>query len=62
MKLAAIEELLYEAVIVTGVSTVTADVVPVAVPLWEPAGIVKLAGMLNTAGLLLARATTAPVP
>src|SRR5450432_1837889 len=59
---AAFEELLYEAVIVTGVSAVTTDVAAVAVPLCAPVGIVKLAGTLNTAGLLLVRATTAPVP
>ena len=55
-------ELLYEAVIVTEVTTVTTDVVPVAVPVWAPVGIVKVAGRLNTAGLLLVRDTTAPDP
>ena len=59
---AAFEELLYEAVIVTGVSTVTTDVVAVAVPDWAPSGIVKVAGTFNTAGLLLVKATTAPLP
>ena len=62
MTVAVFEDLLYEAVIVTGVSAVTTDVVAIAVPVWAPSGIVKVAGRLNTAGLLLVRATPAPLP
>ena len=56
------DELLNEAVMVTGVSAVTAVVVETKVPLCAPAGMVMLPGTANSAGLLLASATTAPGP
>jgi hypothetical protein len=57
-----LEELLKEAVIVTGVSAVTAVVFAVKVPLCAPVGRVTVAGTLSTAGLLLVSDTTAPLP
>src|ERR1700732_3757764 len=57
-----LEELLKEAVIVTGVSAVTAVVFAVEVRLCAPVGRVTVAGTLSTAGLLLVSDTTAPLP
>lgn len=47
---------------VTGVSAVTAVEFAVKVPLCAPVGTITVAGMLSTAGLLLASDTTAPLP